>query len=101
MKRALSIGETILISPDFRLLLENCGYEIAGEIPDGPAAVQLYESMKPDLVIMNTARTEFNWMETLHSIRTMDEKAKIIVIGQKHMVREDIFAEIIAYIVSP
>ena len=52
-RRVLVAEDEALIRMDLAEMLREEGYEVVGEAGDGQEAVELAESLKPDLVIMD------------------------------------------------
>lgn len=67
------------------------GGSVVGEAATGKQAVDLYNSLLPDLVLLDITMPELNGIESLRKIMEIDREAKVIVVsslGHKDMVRE-------------
>ncbi len=72
-------------------ILQEHGHEIAGEAQNGQEAVELYESLSPDIVTMDITMPVMDGIAALQKIREEDESAKVIMItaaGQKEKVAD-------------
>jgi len=102
---------SVLIVDDVRFIrvllveiLEDKGYEVAGEATEGEEAIEMYGKLKPDLVIMDIAMPGMDGITALKHIRTIDPEAKVIVIsayGTKKTVLKAIQAGAGDFIVKP
>lgn len=74
-----------------RNLLEAEGHVIVAEAVNGQEGVQLYQSLKPDLVTMDITMPVLDGVEAMKMIRAMHKESKIIMItaaGQKNKIIE-------------
>ncbi|MDF2474019.1 MAG: cheY [Anaerocolumna sp.] len=80
------------------------GHVIVGEAGNGKEAIDMYQKLLPDLVIMDITMPELNGVEAVKVIKTLDPKAKIIMLsamGQDYMVIEAISSGASDFIVKP
>ncbi len=80
------------------------GYTDIVEAADGEIACKLYESEKPDLVIMDITMPNKTGIEALRDIKASDSSAKVIMcsaMGQEAMVVEAIKLGALDFIVKP
>ncbi len=80
------------------------GYTDIVEAPDGDVACKLYESEKPDLVILDITMPNKTGIEALRDIKASNPAAKIIMcsaMGQEAMVVEAIKLGALDFIVKP
>ncbi len=104
-------GKNILISDDaafMRMMIKDIltknGYDVVGEAENGAIAVEKYNELKPDLVIMDITMPEMDGIEAVKTIKGNDPDAKIIMcsaMGQQAMVIEAIQAGAKDFIVKP
>ena len=67
-------------SLDFmRRVITEMGHQVVGTARDGLSAVQQYQSLHPDVVIMDLIMPRMNGREALREIRRMDSHAKIVM----------------------
>ena len=74
-------------------ILSKNGYNIAGEAENGLKAIEKYNELKPDLVLMDITMPEMDGIEALKKIKEADPNATIIMcsaMGQQAMVIEAI-----------
>jgi two-component system chemotaxis response regulator CheY len=84
--------------------LSKAGYTDFIEGEDGQRAVDLYEEVKPDLVIMDITMPNLNGIEALRIIKEKDPDAKVVMcsaMGQEAMVMEAIKLGALDFIVKP
>ena len=85
-------------------ILTKNGYNIAGEAENGVKAIEKYNELKPDLVLMDITMPEMDGIQALKKIKEADAKATVIMcsaMGQQAMVIESIQAGAKDFIVKP
>ena len=85
-------------------ILSKNGYNIAGEAENGLKAIEKYNELKPDLVLMDITMPEMDGIEALKKIKEADPNATIIMcsaMGQQAMVIEAIQSGAKDFIVKP
>ena len=85
-------------------ILTKNGYNVAGEAENGLKAVEKYNELKPDLVMMDITMPEMDGIEALKKIKASDPNATVIMcsaMGQQAMVIESIQAGAKDFIVKP
>ena len=85
-------------------ILTKNGYNIAGEAENGIVAVEKYNEVKPDLVLMDITMPEMDGIQALKKIRANDPNAIVIMcsaMGQQAMVIEAIQSGAKDFIVKP
>lgn len=87
-----------------REILTSNGFEVAGEAKNGSEAVSLYETQKPDLVIMDIVMPEMDGLAATEEIKKIDSNAKIVfcsAMGQRDMVMKALGMGARGFIVKP
>ena len=85
-------------------ILSKNGYNVAGEAENGAKAVEKYNELKPDLVLMDITMPEMDGIQALKKIKEADSSALVIMcsaMGQQAMVIESIQAGAKDFIVKP
>ena len=105
------MGKNILICDDaafMRMMIKDIltknGYTVAGEAENGLRAVERYNELKPDLVLMDITMPEMDGIAALKKIKSNDPNAVVIMcsaMGQQAMVIESIQAGAKDFIVKP
>lgn len=105
------MAKNILICDDaafMRMMIKDIltknGYNVAGEAENGAKAVEKYNELKPDLVLMDITMPEMDGIQALKNIKAADGAAKVIMcsaMGQQAMVIESIQAGAKDFIVKP
>ena len=105
------MAKNILICDDaafMRMMIKDIltknGYNIVGEAENGAKAVEKYNELKPDLVLMDITMPEMDGIEALKKIKASDPNASIIMcsaMGQQAMVIESIQSGAKDFIVKP
>ena len=105
------MAKNILISDDaafMRMMIKDIltknGYNVVGEAENGVKAVEKYNELKPDLVLMDITMPEMDGIQALKKIKEADSTALVIMcsaMGQQAMVIESIQAGAKDFIVKP
>ena len=105
------MAKNILICDDaafMRMMIKDIltknGYNVAGEAENGAKAVEKYNELKPDLVLMDITMPEMDGIQALKNIKASDAGAQVIMcsaMGQQAMVIEAIHAGAKDFIVKP
>ena len=105
------MAKNILICDDaafMRMMIKDIltknGYNVAGEAENGVKAVEKYNELKPDLVLMDITMPEMDGIQALKKIKEADSSALVIMcsaMGQQAMVIEAIQAGARDFIVKP
>ena len=103
-KRILIADDLSFIRLVQREALISGGYQIVGEASTGREAVEMYERLKPDLIVLDITMPEMNGLEAMKRILALDPQARIIIcsaIGQQSLIVEAIKAGARDFIVKP
>jgi len=103
-KRILITDDALFMRVTLKKILTENGYEVVGEAANGQEAVDLFQSLKPDVVTMDITMPEMDGLEALKAIRALDPAANVVMctaMGQKNMVVEAIQAGAKDFIVKP
>lgn len=87
-----------------REILTSNGFEVVGEAKNGCEAVSLYQTEKPDLVVMDIVMPEMDGLSATEEIRKIDPGAKILfcsAMGQREMVMKALGMGARGFIVKP
>ncbi|MFH2053941.1 MAG: response regulator [bacterium] len=105
------MGSTVLIVDDaefmrvmLRDIVEDMGLVVVGEAGDGEEAVQQFERLRPDLVLLDITMPTLDGTEALKDILNVDGDARVIMItalGQKEQVIAALKAGARDFIIKP
>jgi two-component system chemotaxis response regulator CheY len=104
MGRILIVDDTMFMRTLLKNILFSGGHDIVGEAENGEMAVEMYASLKPDLVTMDVVMPKMNGIEALKTIRAQDSGARVVMctaVGQEQMVKLAIKTGAKGYIVKP
>ena len=102
--KVLLVDDAAFMRMMIKDVLTKNGFEVVGEAENGAIAVDKYNELSPDLVIMDITMPELNGIEALKKIKAKNADAKVIMcsaMGQQSMVIEAIQAGAKDFIVKP
>jgi two-component system chemotaxis response regulator CheY len=100
----LLCDDALFMRAMLRGIVTSGGYEIIGEAGDGRAAVELYATLRPDVVIMDMVMPEMSGVDAVRQIRALDPNARIVMcsaMGQQQLVAEAQNAGAMGFITKP
>ncbi len=104
MSKILVVDDAAFMRMMVKDALTKNGYSDIIEAADGSIACSLFETEKPDLVIMDITMPNKTGIEALRDIKAADSGAKVIMcsaMGQEAMVVEAIKLGALDFIVKP
>ena len=75
-KRILICDDATFMRMMIKDILTKNGYEVAGEAENGLVAIEKYNELKPDLVLMDITMPEMDGITALKKIVESDSEAK-------------------------
>lgn len=103
-KKVLICDDAAFMRMMIKDILTKGGYGVAGEAENGKIAIDKYQEMKPDLVLMDITMPEMDGIQALKKIKELDPGATVIMcsaMGQQAMVIESIQSGAKDFIVKP
>ena len=103
-KKILICDDAAFMRMMIKDILTKNGYEVAGEAENGAKAVEKYNELKPDLVLMDITMPEMDGIQALKKIKEDYPDAKIVMctaMGQEGMVVDAIKSGARDFIVKP
>lgn len=103
-KNILVVDDAAFMRMMIKDILTKNGYNVVGEAENGAKALEKYNELKPDLVLMDITMPEVDGIQALKNIKAADSNAAIIMcsaMGQQAMVIESIQAGAKDFIVKP
>ncbi len=104
MARILLVDDAAFMRKVIKDTLSKAGYTDLHEAVDGADAVEKYNSLKPDLVLMDITMPNMDGLEALKAIRAADAGANVVMcsaMGQETMVIDAIRSGAKDFIVKP
>ena len=89
--KVLVVDDAFITRNVIKKIFDDLGHNVVAEAKNGKEAVELYKSLKPDLVTMDINMPDMNGVEALKKIIEFDKDAIVIMItsiGQEKMVLE-------------
>ena len=79
------VDDHAIVRAGFKMLLATCEtIEVIAEADRGETALQLYQDLKPDLLIMDLSMPGLGGLETIHRLIQRDSAARILVFSVHH-----------------
>ncbi len=101
--RAVIADDETIIRLDLKKMLEDCGYEVAGEAGDGARALELVRSLKPDVVLLDIKMPEMDGIDAARII-TEEKIAPVLLLtaySQVDLITRAKDAGVFSYLVKP
>jgi two-component system chemotaxis response regulator CheY len=103
MAKILIVDDAEFLRMRISKMLTGGGYEVA-EAENGLKAVEKYNEIRPDLVLMDVTMPEMDGLTALKTIRAADSQARVIMLtalGQESVVLDAIKSGARDFIVKP
>ena len=101
--RVLIAEDDAIIRLDLRSLLESSGLEVCGEARDGVEAVELAESLRPDVIVMDVRMPRLDGIDA--ASRILEARSVPIVMltgfGQEGLVERAVEAGVFGFLAKP
>jgi two-component system chemotaxis response regulator CheY len=103
MTKVLVVDDAEFLRVRITKMLVAEGYEV-NEAENGARALEVYQQIKPDVVLMDITMPEMDGLTALKSIKAIDPGARIIMLtalGQESVVMEAVKAGAKDFVVKP
>ncbi len=103
-KRVLIVDDAVSMRAQLRDIFTEAGFEVVGEATHGLDAVDLYVSLRPDLITMDVVMPYKNGIEATREILAIDRRAVVLIcsaLGQEPLVMEAIEAGASDFVLKP
>jgi two-component system chemotaxis response regulator CheY len=100
----LIVDDALFMRAMIRKIVEGAQYEVAGEAENGALAVELYQSLQPDLVLMDVTMPVMSGLDAARAIKAANPSAAIIMctaLGQANVVQEAMSIGAKGFIIKP
>jgi Response regulator containing CheY-like receiver domain and AraC-type DNA-binding domain len=83
MSRTIVIADdSLVISRQLAKVVEGFGeYQVVGQAKNGAEAIKLFQSLKPDAVLMDINMPLMDGLQSLRTILRLDAKARVVMIS--------------------
>ena len=101
--RVLLADDHKIVRQGFRAILERAGFEVVGEGTNGREAVELAQSLGPDVVVLDLIMPHLNGLEAAHEILQARPGTRIVLLTmhtEEHQVVAALRAGIRGYVVK-
>lgn len=103
-KRVLIVDDAVVMRMMLKDILSKGGFEVVGEAPNGPEAIEKYKRLRPDIVTMDVVMPGMDGIAAVKEIVASDPDATIVMctsMGQEALAREALEAGAKASITKP
>lgn len=100
----LLCDDALFMRTMLRGIVSQAGYEVIGEAENGRVAVELYASLRPEIVIMDMVMPELSGVDAVRGICEIDPNARIVMcsaMGQQALVADALAAGARGFITKP
>jgi two-component system chemotaxis response regulator CheY len=80
-KRVLVVDDSSIMRKMIKNTLKNGSHQVVGEAKNGKDAIEMYKSLKPDLVTMDITMRDMDGFAAAKEILAYDENAQIIFLS--------------------
>lgn len=104
MAKILVVDDAAFMRLTFKKIAEAQGHTVVGEAGTGMEAIEKFDELRPDLIIMDITMPGMNGIDALRRIKEIDSKAKVIIcsaLGQVDKITESIEAGAQEFVVKP
>ena len=102
--RLLVTDDALIMRMRIREIARAAGWEVVGEAGNGRECLELYSTLRPDLVTLDIVMPEMDGVEALRAIRTADPAARVVMVSaldQKSKLSECIRLGALDFLVKP
>ncbi|HEX7057473.1 MAG TPA: response regulator [Bacilli bacterium] len=102
--RVLVVDDTKFMRAMLKDILVQFGYEVIGEAENGKQGVQMYDSLRPDIVLMDISMPEKDGISALKDMLAIDPDAVILIcsgMSQQDLISEAMKAGAKGYVMKP
>ena len=102
--RLLIVDDAMIMRLRIREIAIQSGWDVVGEAKNGEQAIEMFRSLKPDLVTMDIVMPSIDGVEALRAIRAEDPNAQVCMVSavnQREKLAECIRLGAVDFIVKP
>ncbi len=102
--RLLIVDDAMIMRLRIREIATQSGWEVVGEAASGEQAIEMFRSLKPDLVTMDIVMPQMDGVEALRVIREEEPNARVCMVSalnQREKLSDCIRLGAIDFIVKP
>jgi two-component system chemotaxis response regulator CheY len=104
MPKILVVDDALFMRTTLRKVLTDSGFEVVGEAENGQLAVESYQALKPDVVMMDITMPVMDGLTALKEIKKIAPGAKVIMctaLGQERSVMDALQSGAHDYLIKP
>ncbi len=104
MARILIADDARIMRNILRLIVEKMGHDVVGEAASGDEAIQLYQSLQPDLMTLDIHMEPTDGIRCLRDVMQIDSNARVLMVsavGQQNMIDKALGLGAVGYVTKP
>jgi len=101
MMRIVVADDEAIIRMDLVETLKAAGYDVVGQASDGQSALELIESTKPDIAILDVKMPLLDGIEVAHAVRASTPVVLLTAFGQTDIIAQAKDAGVMGYVIKP
>jgi two-component system chemotaxis response regulator CheY len=104
MQRVLVVDDSALMRETIREIVEAEDFEVVGEARNGTEGLELFEMLRPDVVLLDLLLPQRSGLEVLEAIRRVDTDVAVVVcsgLGQESLTAEAVVSGANDFVVKP
>lgn len=104
LAKILVVDDAAFMRMTIKKMVEAHDHVVVGEAGNGVEAIQKYQELKPDIILLDITMPEMNGVDAMKALKGLDPSVKVIIcsaMGQQSMVAQTIQAGAKDFIVKP
>lgn len=104
MAKILVVDDAAFMRMTIKKMVEAHDHVVVGEAGTGVEAIQKYQELKPDVILLDITMPEMNGVDAMKALKGLDAGVRVIIcsaMGQQAMVAQTIQAGAKDFIVKP
>jgi two-component system chemotaxis response regulator CheY len=103
-KKVMLVDDATFMRLKLKAILTEFGHEVVGEASTGRIAIDQYQSLKPEVVLMDITMPDMNGLDALREIKKLDPQATVVMVsamGSQEFVLDAVRSGARDFIVKP
>ena len=104
MAKVLVVDDALFVRAAVKKYVEKAGHEVVGEAGDGQEAIEVFEEVRADAVIMDVTMPRMSGLEALQALKKIEPSVKVIMcsaMGQQEAIATAIQYGATDFVIKP